>query len=68
MTTNEWLSPDQINAKNGTNYRCRPCGAKSGLHWYRGTSCPVCDKPECAAALDAEWEQALLEIQQRDEE
>ena len=39
-------------------YACRPCGKKTNLHWYNGTSCPVCDNPECEAALDLEWKLA----------
>jgi hypothetical protein len=56
------MSPDQINAQFGKPvYHCRPCKAETGLHWYRGTSCPVCSKPECTAALDHEWQQAYDE-------
>jgi hypothetical protein len=51
--------PHEINATHGkVYYRCRPCGAETNLHWFRGTSCPVCNKPECTAQLEIEWEAA----------
>lgn len=59
-------SPDEINLKNGAHYRCRPCGATSGLHWYRGTSCPVCSKPECTQSLNEEWAQMEREMRRSD--
>lgn len=50
------LSPDQINAQHSDPvYRCRVCRAATGLHWFNGTSCPVCDKPSCNAALAQEY-------------
>jgi hypothetical protein len=61
-------TPDEINKKNGAHYRCRPCGASSGLRWYRGTSCPVCANPECVKALDAEWGQALSDMQRSEDD
>ena len=56
-------TPDEINLKHGASYRCRPCGATSGLHWYRGTSCPVCSNPECTKALNKEWSQMEQDMQ-----
>lgn len=61
-------TPDEINRKNGAQYRCRPCGANSGLSWYRGTSCPVCSNPECISALDAEWLQMEQDMSNRDDD
>lgn len=62
------MSPDDINAERGAPvYRCRPCRAETGLSWYRGTSCPVCSRPECIAALDAEWLQAYEDEANRSE-
>jgi hypothetical protein len=63
------LSPDQINARHEKAvYHCRACRVESGLHWYRGTSCPVCSKPECIQFCDREWDQALQEIAERDQD
>ena len=49
-------SPGDINSHFGrTVYNCRPCGTDQNLSWFNGTSCPVCDKPECTKALWEEW-------------
>lgn len=40
-------------------YKCRVCHASEKLHWYGGTSCPVCDRPECIAALNEEFQEAM---------
>jgi len=62
------MTPDQINEKNGAKYHCRACGVMTGLHWFNGTSCPVCSKPECQATLQREWDEAYREIENRDKE
>lgn len=52
-----YLTPDEINARpGGPFYSCRRCHATTGLHWYRGTSCPVCSDPACTAFCDREWD------------
>jgi hypothetical protein len=51
------MSPGEINAKYPEPvYRCRACRSAENLRWFGGTSCPVCDKPECSAALVKEIE------------
>lgn len=63
------MSPDQINEQMGkVVYRCRPCRAESGLHWFNGTSCPVCSKPECTEALRKEWAEAYAAMQEEDDD
>lgn len=55
----ENMSPDDINKRHGEIiYRCRPCQAAIGLSWFANTSCPVCARPECHAALGAEYQAA----------
>jgi hypothetical protein len=59
------MSPDEINARpGGPFYRCFHCRTDKGLSWYRGTSCPICDKPECIAACDQEWDRAYDAVQE----
>lgn len=61
-------SPDEINAApGGPFYRCRRCRVATGLSWYRGTSCPVCSKPECIAFCDREWQQAYDELSKEED-
>ena len=56
--------PHEIRREDGTPiYRCRACRTDINLHWYRGTSCPVCNKLECKKALDAEWATAYEDLQ-----
>lgn len=59
------MTPGQINAQRPEPvYRCRPCKTSENLSWYRGTSCPVCDRPECHKELDAEWAAATNAYQE----
>lgn len=58
------MSPGQINDQHRAThpegiYRCRKCRTDQNLNWFRGTSCPVCDKQECGEFCEAEWQQAL---------
>lgn len=56
------MTPDEINSRYPVPvYRCRVCRTPTGLHWYRGTSCPVCPRPECIKVCDSEWDEALSE-------
>jgi hypothetical protein len=58
----QYPEPHEINERHGQIfYRCRPCQSSENLHWYRGTSCSVCSKPECTVALDKEWAIMLKE-------
>ena len=60
-------SPGQINVEHGrVVYRCRVCRAESDLVWFKGTSCPVCRKPECAKELWREWDEALAAMDEDD--
>lgn len=61
-----YLSPSQINTKYQANYRCRVCHEAMNLHWFNGTSCPVCDKAACTKALEQEYAVALLDNQNYD--
>ena len=55
-------TPEEINARYADPvYRCFSCRTPTGLHWYRDTSCPICSRPECIAACDAQWNKALSE-------
>jgi hypothetical protein len=54
--TKRYPEPHEIRGKDGeVYYRCRVCWSPDALIWYRGTSCPVCSKPECREAVDREW-------------
>lgn len=62
------MSPDEINLDlNRVVYRCRACGVGTGLHWFHGTSCPACSRPECVQKLEAEWKAAYEEIRTEDD-
>lgn len=51
--------PHDIRCEDGSPcYRCRVCRTAEKLHWYEGTSCPVCDKPACIDAVAAEYQAA----------
>lgn len=63
------MSPDQINQKHGRAvYRCRWCHAESGLHWWAGTSCPVCANPECSARCAQEVREERERLQREAED
>lgn len=58
------MTPDDVNQRDGVmHYRCRSCRVDHGLHWYRGTSCPVCSKPECIKFCDDEFAQAYYKTE-----
>lgn len=49
-------APHEIRRADGSAaYHCRACRAEENLRWFRGTSCPVCSKPECSAELNVEY-------------
>lgn len=51
--------PHEIRRADGSAaYYCRSCLAEDSLQWFMGTSCPVCDKPECHKELGAEYQAA----------
>lgn len=53
------MNPNEINAKfDEAVYHCRACKTDKNLHWFLGTSCPVCDKLECQQKLRQEWAEA----------
>lgn len=60
--------PHEIRKEDGSPiYRCRACRTDANLRWYRATSCPVCEKPECTQVLDAEWAAAYEDLQADEE-
>lgn len=52
-------APHEIRRADGSAaYRCRVCRAEDRLVWFNGTSCPVCERPECVKELWAEYDAA----------
>ena len=51
------MTPCEINAIPGNThvYKCRGCNSAENLSWFMGTSCPVCNNPECHKQLSAEY-------------
>ena len=59
----EFKSPNDINRERGyVVYKCRVCYAETDLVWFNGTSCPVCYKPECAKELWREYDEAVRQM------